>query len=140
MNTTRSHVAVCRTCRPEGAPAGESPPGEALGRGVAAAIARLGAEARVEVRAIACLSACKRACSVSVSAPGKFSYVIGDLGSEDAEAIATFAALHAESADGVPPWRARPEKVRKSTVARVPAAGADHPLVEKIDSDAAVEA
>lgn len=140
MSWARSHVTICRTCRPDGAPADQPPPGEVLGRAVAAAIARLGAAERVEVRAIACLSACKRACSVSVAAPGKFSYVVGDLAPEDAEAIATFAALHAESPDGVPPWRSRPEKVRKCTVARVPPAGAEHQLVEEIRLDASPEA
>lgn len=128
----RTTLAVCRTCRPEGVPAEAEPPGAALGRAAADALRRLDAGAQVEIRAIACLSACGRACSASVSAPGKFAYVIGGLGPEDADDLAAFARAHADAADGVPPWRARPEKIRKNTVARVPPPGLEHPLVEDV--------
>ncbi|RXF74001.1 DUF1636 domain-containing protein [Hansschlegelia zhihuaiae] len=129
---SRTTLTICRTCRPEGGPSEAEPPGAALGRAAAEAARRLGPEAGVEVRAIPCLSACGRACSASVSAPEKFSYVIGGLAPEDAGDLVAFARAHAESADGVPPWRARPEKVRKNTVARVPPAGCDHALVEEV--------
>lgn len=93
----------------------------------------------VEIRSIACLSACSRACSAAIAAPDKFAYVIGGLAPEDAEDLVAFAALHADSFDGVPPWRARPEKIRKNTVSRVPPPGAEHALVEEIVENQAVE-
>jgi predicted metal-binding protein len=125
-------LTVCRTCRPEGCAADAEPPGAALGRAAAEAVRRLGPDAQIEVRAIPCLSACGRACSASISAAEKFSYVIGGLTPEDAGDLVAFARAHAESSDGVPPWRARPEKIRKNTVARVPPAGCGHALVEEI--------
>jgi predicted metal-binding protein len=126
----RTTLAVCRTCRPEGAPADADPPGAALGRAAAATLETADPDGHVDVRVIACLSACGRACAASVSAPGKFAYVIGGLSPEDAGDLVAFALAHAEADDGVPPWRSRPEKVRKNTVARVPPPGAEHPLVE----------
>lgn len=119
-------VTVCRTCRPEGAPREGEPEGARLARAAAAALA--GEDA--EVNAIACLSACSRGCAATVAAEGKFAYVIGGLTAEDAGDLAAFARAHAESADGVPPWRARQEKVRKNTVARLPPPGRAHALVE----------
>lgn len=125
-------LTICRTCRPKDAAADAEPAGLNLCRAVARAIEDTGSGAQVTLRAIACLSACERACSASIVAPGKFSYVIGNLVPGDAEDVARFAALHAESPDGIPPWRARPEKIRKNTLARVPPPGAEHPLVEEI--------
>ncbi|MFC7052989.1 DUF1636 family protein [Hansschlegelia quercus] len=126
-------ITICSTCRPEGALEDAERPGAALGRAVARALAACGPEVEVQARAIACLSACSRACSVAVASPGKFSYVVGNLLAEDADAVVAFAIAHAKSADGVPPWRERPEKVRKNTLSRVPPADAAHALVTAIE-------
>ncbi|MGA0531434.1 DUF1636 family protein [Hansschlegelia sp. KR7-227] len=136
--TGRTTLTICRTCRPEGAPSEGEPPGAALGRAAHAIVARRALEGRIETRAIACLSACSRSCAASVSAPGKFAYVIGGLDPSDADALVTFALRHAEAVDGVPPWRERPEKIRKNTVARVPPPGAEHALLEEIAEEIAV--
>lgn len=125
-------LTVCRTCRPEGNGSTE-PPGARLGRLALEAI-ELDGQGAVEVKAIACLSACSRSCAASVSAPGKFAYVIGGLSPDDAQDLAAFALAHAAAADGVPPWRSRPEKIRKNTVARVPPPGGEHALVESISA------
>jgi predicted metal-binding protein len=127
-------LTVCRTCRPDGAQPGDEPAGAALGR-VAAQALRESGSTDVEIRAIACLSACSRSCSASVSAPGKFGYVIGGLRPEDAGDLVAFALRHAEASDGVPPWRARPETIRKNTVARIPPPGVAHPLIEDVRED-----
>lgn len=97
-----------------------------------AALAVASGETAVSVRAIACLSACGRACSAAVAAPGKFSYIVGGLAPEDAADLVAFARAHAESADGIPPWRSRPEKIRKNTISRVPPPDAAHALVEHV--------
>lgn len=125
----RTVVTVCRTCRPDGFADAATPPGAALALAVRDALA---GDDDIDVRAIACLSACGRACSASIAAPDKFAYVIGGMDPADAELIATFARGHAKSMDGVPPWRERPEKVRKNTVSRTPPPGAGHTLVEEI--------
>ena len=126
-----STLTVCRTCRPEGSPAEAEPAGAGLARATARAAGAF--EDKVDVRTIACLSACGRACSATVAAPGKFSYVIANLTPEDAADLVAFAAAHAESADGIPPWRARPERIRKNTAARVAPPGVQHALVERPD-------
>lgn len=131
MKQPSTVLTVCRTCRPEGADPNDVPPGEELGRRAAAAL-RDARPDRVEIRAIACLSACKQACAATVAAPGKFSYVVAGLTPDDAEALVAFAGLHAEAPDGVPPWRERPGKVRKNTISRVPPPDMPHPLVEEI--------
>lgn len=134
MNEPVTVLTICRTCRPEGADPNGLPAGAELGRRAATTLGEARPE-RVEIRAIACLSACKQACSASIAAPGKFSYVVAGLTPDDAEALIAFAGLHAEAADGVPPWRARPERIRKSTIARVPPPDTPHPLVEEIVRD-----
>lgn len=125
-------LTICRTCRPEGSSPEGEPPGATLGRAAAAALRRQDEAGAVEIRSIACLSACGRACSAAVAAPGKFAYVIGGLLPDDADDLAAFALRHSEAPDGVPPWRARPEKIRKNTVARVPPPGKEHALIEEI--------
>ncbi|WP_020178693.1 DUF1636 domain-containing protein [Methylopila sp. M107] len=129
VTTLRSTLTICRTCRPEGAAPDAEPAGAALGRATARAVSGL-ADAPVDVVAIACLSACGRACSATVAAPGKFSYVIGNLAPEDCDDLAAFALAHAASPDGIPPWRSRPEKIRKNTIARIAPPGVAHALVE----------
>jgi predicted metal-binding protein len=131
-------LSICRTCRPEGAEALIEPPGASLGRAVRALVETGKLDDRIALRAIACLSSCGRACSATVAAPGKFSYVIGGLEPGDAEILVAFALRHAESRDGVPAWRDRPEKIRKNTVARVPPPDVEHALLEDILEEHAV--
>jgi predicted metal-binding protein len=99
---------VCVTCRHtdrEGAL-----PGRALYDAVEARLADAAAD-DVALRSIACLSVCKRPCTVAMAAPGKWTYVVGDL---DAELNL------AATADGIIPWRERPLSFRKGVVSRTP--------------------
>jgi predicted metal-binding protein len=70
---------------------------------------------------VECLSNCNRSCTVAVTAPDKWTYVIGalDPGSH-AQDVLAFARLHQAHQAGLPAWRERPEHVRKNTIARVP--------------------
>jgi predicted metal-binding protein len=57
----------------------------------------------------------------SVAAPGKWTYVIGNLDPErHAADILAFARQHSLHEQGLPVWRERPEHIRKNTIARVP--------------------
>jgi predicted metal-binding protein len=107
---------VCTTCRRAEAP--DAPrPGEQLLRQIEAQIAPVG----VTVVGVECLSACNNGCSVALTAPGKWSYVYGNLDPmRHAEAIVEGAALYARSNDGIVPWRQRPEIFRKQSLARIP--------------------
>jgi predicted metal-binding protein len=73
------------------------------------------------VRPVECLSVCKRPCTVALAAPGKWTYVVGDLNLIDhIEDVAVAAEKYAASTDGIVPWRERPISVRKGVVARIP--------------------
>lgn len=116
-------VFVCVSCRRpvEGAAAGE-PAYEEPGRGLAAALAeRLAGDPALAVVPVECLAVCKRPCTVTFAAEGKWTYVLGDL--EVAEHLGDLAAAaraYAASETGIVRWADRPPCFRKGVVARVP--------------------
>jgi predicted metal-binding protein len=118
-------IYVCKTCRPaDFVEDGRPRPGARLGEALLRAVRAQGREGGIAVKGVSCLSVCKRSCTVAVAAPGKFAYVIGDLTPEDGpDALLAFADAYAGAEDGITPWRARPESIRKGTVARVPPLG-----------------
>lgn len=113
-----THIYVCTTCRSAGQPL--EPREERAGFRLFEAIAAE-APAGFTLEAVECLSVCKRPCTVSFAAPGKWTYVYGDLAPETAAAtILEGARLYAEAADGLIPWRERPDALKKGVVARIP--------------------
>lgn len=77
--------------------------------------------AGLNIVAVECLSNCQRSCSAAVTAPGKWTYVIGGLDPDlHAGDILQFARLHQAHEQGLPVWRERPPHIRKNTIARVP--------------------
>ncbi len=120
--TTR--VYVCTTCRGEGEPAlpMENRAGARLFASLRAATE---AERDVEIVPVECLSVCKRPCTVSFAAPGKWTYVYGDLPPETATPVLLDALrLYGATADGLIPWKLRSDAIKKGVVARLP----PHPL------------
>ena len=110
-----STLFVCVTCRREGDPPAEVRPGARF----YAALRERATD--IDVVPVECLSNCTRSCSTAVSAPGKWTYVVGDLDpKQNVEDILNFARAHKASPDGLPPWRERPVHVRQHTIARVP--------------------
>ena len=106
-------LLVCVTCKSEAGPMG-SGLFEALGE-------RLASEPGIALKAVECLSVCKRPCTVALAAPGKWTYVVGDLTCEShLEDIVIAARRYAASPDGVVPWRERPLCFRKGVVSRTP--------------------
>jgi predicted metal-binding protein len=110
-------IYVCTTCRRPG-DAPEAPrPGAAFAEATIAAAANTG----VDVRPIRCLGNCKRGCTALLRSAGTWSYVFGDLDpATDAHALIAGARLLAQSADGLMPWRGRPEVLKRGLIARVP--------------------
>ena len=106
-------LLVCITCKSEAGP---------LGPGVFAALGeRLASEPGVALQAVECLSVCKRPCTVALAAPGKWTYVVGDLDRDlHLEDIVIGARRYAASPDGIVPWRERPLSFRKGVVSRTP--------------------
>src|SRR5579863_1602327 len=115
-------LLVCVTCKSDEEP---------LGAGLFAALGeRLAAEPDIELRPIECLSVCKRPCTVALAAPGKWTYVVGDLTREShLEDIVTAARRYAASPAGIVPWRERPLSFRKGVVSRTPPLAHAAPLL-----------
>jgi predicted metal-binding protein len=109
-------IFVCVSCTVQGAPADR--PGQALYDAVASA---LGSEPGCKVKPVDCLAVCKRPCTVALAADDKWTYIVGDL-SPDANAQDVIAAAksYGASANGIIPWRERPQSFRKGVIARVP--------------------
>lgn len=123
VSTTITEVIICTTCRPPG----ESRDLPAAGTDLFEAVQtqQLLHEDRwplVRVRGMACLSSCSRACSVAFQAPGKHTYLFGDLqpDQETAQHLLACAALHATAGDGNLPRSDRPERLRSGILARLP--------------------
>ena len=119
MTTT---IFVCDTCRysVEEKLHGEKTGGEILAEHVEG-IAK--GQENLTVARVSCTMGCERHCNVSVTAPGKLTYVIGKFtpDREAAEAIVEYAQLHAAAETGQVPFKQWPQGVKGHFVARIPA-------------------
>src|SRR5271167_1216063 len=120
--STAATLLVCVTCKSDDGP---------LGAGLFAALdERLASEPDIVLRSIECLSVCKRPCTVALAAPGKWTYVVGDLTREaHVEDIVTAARRYAASPAGIVPWRERPLSFRRGVVSRTPPLALAAPLL-----------
>jgi predicted metal-binding protein len=121
-------VYVCITCRRAGEPDAEPRPGALL----ADATARAAQGSGVAVRRVRCLANCTRGPSAAVRANGgsngnhgnhgnhSWTYIFGGLDLAAAPALIDGARLLAGAADGIMPWRGRPEPLKRGLIARVP--------------------
>ena len=110
-------LLVCTRCRLEGEPdEGETRPGARLFE----ELASLGVEG-VRVTPVECLSNCSRGCTIALRGPDRWTYVYGGLRPGEALGIvAAGAGKYRATADGLVPWRERPEHFRKNCIARIP--------------------
>jgi predicted metal-binding protein len=109
-------VSVCITCK-------TADGSEVVGPDMFAAVqAALGGDdTNVMVRAVQCLSVCKRPATVAVSSPDGYTFLFGDLQTESGTAaLASFVKSYQNSDYGLVPWRERADVLRKGMVARVP--------------------
>jgi predicted metal-binding protein len=114
---TSMTIYVCVTCRRAGDPEDGIRPGLLLARETARAAEGSG----VAVKQIRCLANCSRACSAAIRRDGAWTYVFGGLAPErDADALIDGARLFARAADGLMPWRGRPDILKRGLIARVP--------------------
>ena len=122
---------ICVLCRPPDWSQSEGPrPGAILAQEVDRALAAR-ATAHAVRRNVRCISQCKRPCAVAFSAPGRFTYLFGDLVAlRDATAVADAFALYAARPDGFMERFERPEALRAGILARVPPPGWNGPLID----------
>ena len=112
-------VYVCVTCRRADEPL--EPRDERSGARLFAALSEGEPDPALRLIPVECLSVCKRPCTVGFAAPGKWTYVYGDLAPETSAAtILDGARLYAAAPDGLIPWRQRPDSLKKGVVARIP--------------------
>lgn len=109
-------VFVCRSCRDDVDPDAEPRAGTLL----ADAVMATAQESGVVVRSVNCLANCKRGLSAVLRGADGWSYVFGGLTPNDAEDLLTGARMLAASADGLMPWRGRPDTLKRGMVARIP--------------------
>jgi predicted metal-binding protein len=114
-------IYVCTTCRRPDDPETNPRPGASLADATILAAAGSG----VDVQPLRCLANCKRGCTAVLrrahgTAPA-WTYVFGHLdAAADAQALVRGAQLLAQSADGLMPWKGRPEALKRGLIARVP--------------------
>jgi predicted metal-binding protein len=113
-------IYVCTTCKRQGMqdsePDSEPRPGALL----AAATEQAAAGTEVQVRRLRCLANCTRGPSAAMRCNGSWTYVFGGLGAECGPALVEGARLLATAADGILPWRGRPDVLKRGLIARVP--------------------
>jgi predicted metal-binding protein len=113
-------IYVCITCRRQGtqefAPNSEPRPGSL----VATSAERAAAGTEVIVRRLKCLANCNRGPSAAMRANGSWTYVFGGLDEACGDALVEGARMLAGAADGILPWRGRPEILKRGLITRVP--------------------
>jgi predicted metal-binding protein len=115
----RARVLVCITCRAADAPDADAPrAGLALAEATAAAAA---GDSDISVQRIRCLGNCSRGLSAAIRCDHAWTYVFGGLEpARDGPSLVIGARLLALAADGIMPWRGRPESLKRGLIARVP--------------------
>ena len=111
-------ILVCDSCRHDDFPkVADTLPGALL----LEALAKQELPVEIAVRSVKCLSNCSQGCSIALRGEGRWSYVYGNLTpNEHVSTIIEGATKYLTSADGLVPWRDRPEHFRKNCIARIP--------------------
>ncbi len=73
------------------------------------------------LQAAKCLARCGEGCSLAISAPGKWGYLMSRLSPEHAADILTYARAYAAHETGALLPSRRPESLRNTVVGRIPA-------------------
>ena len=125
MNDT--HITVCTTCRASGTTREQRADGldlfDAVQEALWAAEFESGSALHLQLRGQSCMSGCNRACTLAVQGGGKWTYYWGDLApdAETAAQVIACARMHQSSPDGALEWKARPERLKRGVLARLPA-------------------
>ncbi|MCH2094967.1 MAG: DUF1636 domain-containing protein [Rhodobacteraceae bacterium] len=76
----------------------------------------------VTLRAVECLQNCDNGCTIALrGGPERWTYVYGNVHEvSHPDVIADGVARYHETADGIIPWRERPEHFKRNCIARIP--------------------
>ena len=123
MNRTASHrITICTSCKHKGQ---DCRPGYELIAKLRQAIAAAGdtVSEDFEISGVACMAGCDHPCTVAYHGTRKATYLFGDIDpDQDIDDLVTFARQYAHLHDGWCSSVDRPGKLRRTTLARVPAA------------------
>ncbi len=109
-------IVVCSSCRDAADSDSHPRPGLLFGDRVR----RAAAGYDINVEQVECLANCKRRLSAALIKPGGWTYVFGDLAPDDADDLVEGARLYRDAANGLIPWRGRPDCLKRGLVSRVP--------------------
>lgn len=130
-------LSICLRCR-DGREGSDTDRDRRGGRRLAQAVAdafpdSMASRRGIRLRGVICMSNCKRPCIVALSAPGRFTYLFGDLDPTlHAGDVLAVAAAYAEAEGGFLPRPARPEVLRAGILGRIPPLGLEGDLVEPL--------
>ncbi len=140
-NTDKPILSICTTCRDGREDLHDGCRG---GMRLAEAVLRRIEETHrttFDLRAVRCMSQCKRACIVSLASDGCFSYIFGDLDPErpdHVDALLELPRLYLEAPEGFLSRAERPEALRANILGRLPPPGSASTLVAPLDPAATV--
>lgn len=120
---------ICITCQPGTAEA-EPCAGRRL-HDAALVLHQAAGPDPVRIAAVTCLANCERGCSASLSAPGKWSYLVGGLRPEQAADLLAYARAYAAAATGTVLRSGRPAALAQAIVGRVPPPGPATPTLAR---------
>jgi len=113
-------ITICTSCKHKGT---QCRPGFELIDKLRKALAQDAIPETFEVSGVACMAGCDRPCTVAYHGTKKATYLFGDIDPDvDVEDLVAFAKQYAYLHDGWCSSVDRPGKLRKNTLARVPAA------------------
>lgn len=115
---------VCVSCRRRGAvpvAEGEQTDGRRLYEALKSLADGMGRHAPAQILPTLCFANCERGCTAGLSAAGKWSYLVGELGPEHAADLLIYAAAYAKAKTGVVLPSGRPASLQTSVIARFPA-------------------
>ncbi|WP_328593319.1 DUF1636 domain-containing protein [Tritonibacter aquimaris] len=119
VTNTPCRISVCTSCKDRSG----TRPGYQLIERLQSELARNDMlQKQFQVAGVACMAGCNSPCAVGFHGLGKATYLFGDLTpADDVDDIVTFAQQYLHLHDGWCSSVDRPGKLRKSTLARVPA-------------------
>jgi len=75
----------------------------------------------VKVTPVECLQNCDHGCTVALRGGDRWTYIYGNIDEvSQPDLLIEGAALYNATADGLIPWRSRPEHFKRNCVARIP--------------------
>jgi predicted metal-binding protein len=120
----RPQLYICVSCHARGVEppaADESTDGRKLYDAVRALMAELDGPAPVQILPMLCFANCERGCTAGIAAPGKWSYLMGDLTPDHAADLLLYCNAYAHAKSGVVLPSGRPASLQKTVIARFPA-------------------